>query len=112
MPVACLDAVRLGRDRDPRHARERNTEARDGKAQTDRCFPIRHVRPPDAEFRADPTKLITMFPQGEPIMPRPYVICHMTSSVDGRIKSRRWSRGGDAGEGAYEAVHQKLAGDA
>lgn len=41
---------------------------------------------------------------------RPTVIIHMTSSVDGRIVSRRWSpieRGSD-----YEDVHNELSGDA
>ncbi|TXN68533.1 RibD family protein [Methylobacterium sp. WL6] len=40
---------------------------------------------------------------------RPHVICHMTSSVDGRIKTRRW--GIDA-DGHYETVHARLDGDA
>ena len=47
-------------------------------------------------------------------MPRPHVICHMASSVDGRVKIKRWSRL-DVDEivhKAYEAVHDKLAGDA
>jgi len=41
---------------------------------------------------------------------RPYVICHMTSSVDGRIKSRRWKTAPP--DRHYEAIHQRLAGDA
>jgi riboflavin biosynthesis pyrimidine reductase len=41
---------------------------------------------------------------------RPYVICHMTSSVDGRIKVRRWKTL-DA-DSHYERVHQELKGDA
>lgn len=47
-------------------------------------------------------------------MPKPHVICHMASSVDGRVKIKRWSRidGGGAVEKAYEAVHDQLAGDA
>ncbi len=47
-------------------------------------------------------------------MPRPHVICHMASSVDGRIKIKRWSRLDVDGtvEKAYEAVHDKLEGDA
>lgn len=42
--------------------------------------------------------------------PRPHVVCHMTSSVDGRIKARRWRVAGT--EGHYEAIHRRLAGDA
>jgi riboflavin biosynthesis pyrimidine reductase len=47
-------------------------------------------------------------------MPRPHVICHMASSVDGRVKIKRWSRLDVEGtvEKAYEAVHDKLEGDA
>jgi riboflavin biosynthesis pyrimidine reductase len=41
---------------------------------------------------------------------RPYVICHMTSSVDGRIKVRRWKTL-DA-DSHYERVHGALKGDA
>ena len=41
---------------------------------------------------------------------RPYVICHMTSSVDGRIKVRRWTTI-DADD-HYETVHKRLEGDA
>lgn len=45
---------------------------------------------------------------------RPRVIVHMTTSVDGRIKIRRWSRIDTDGvvEKAYEAVHDRLEGDA
>ncbi len=45
---------------------------------------------------------------------RPRVIVHMTTSVDGRVKIRRWSQVDTDGvvEKAYEAVHDKLAGDA
>ena len=47
-------------------------------------------------------------------MPRPHVICHMASSVDGRVKIKRWSRLDVDGvvEKAYEAVHDRLEGDA
>ncbi len=47
-------------------------------------------------------------------MTKPHVICHMTSSVDGRVKTRRWSpiEGANPVEAAYEAVHGKLGGDA
>lgn len=40
---------------------------------------------------------------------RPYVVCHMTSSVDGRIKVRRWLAEAD---GHYERIHAALGGDA
>ena len=45
---------------------------------------------------------------------RPRVIVHMTSSVDGRVKIRRWSQvdTDTVVEKAYEIVHDKLAGDA
>lgn len=41
---------------------------------------------------------------------RPHVICHMTSSVDGRIKVRRWKTI-DA-DSHYETIHKRLDGDA
>ncbi|GEO98509.1 dihydrofolate reductase family protein [Methylobacterium haplocladii] len=41
---------------------------------------------------------------------RPHVICHMTSSVDGRIKTRRWTTL-DADD-HYETIHERLDGDA
>ncbi len=41
---------------------------------------------------------------------RPHVICHMTASVDGRIKTRRWKTL-DA-DSHYERVHGELKGDA
>lgn len=41
---------------------------------------------------------------------RPHVICHMTSSVDGRIKVRRWKTL-DA-DSHYERIHAELKGDA
>ncbi|HEY4247950.1 MAG TPA: RibD family protein [Lacunisphaera sp.] len=44
-------------------------------------------------------------------MKRPYVICHMMSTVDGRIKTERWSLSG-AAERQYEAVHQLHRADA
>ncbi len=46
----------------------------------------------------------------EPTSERPHVICHMTSSVDGRIKTRRWTTL-DADD-HYETIHKRLAGDA
>ena len=47
-------------------------------------------------------------------MMRPRVIIHMTTSVDGRVKIRRWSQVDTDGvvEKAYELAHEKLAGDA
>jgi hypothetical protein len=47
---------------------------------------------------------------------KPYVICHMVASLDGRINSGKWSRSPD-GDGKtwsalYEEVHETLAGDA
>lgn len=41
---------------------------------------------------------------------RPYVLCHMTTSVDGRIKVRRWTTL-DA-DSHDEEVHKRLSGDA
>ncbi|GJE77906.1 MULTISPECIES: RibD family protein [Methylorubrum] len=41
---------------------------------------------------------------------RPYTVCHMTTSVDGRIKVRRWKTV-DA-DAHYEEVHGTLGGDA
>ena len=47
-------------------------------------------------------------------MTRPHLIVHMTSSVDGRIKIKRWSPRPVEGssDAAYESVHETLAGDA
>lgn len=47
-------------------------------------------------------------------MSKPHVICHMTSSVDGRIKIKRWSKIDVEGqvEKAYESIHDTLEGDA
>ena len=47
-------------------------------------------------------------------MTRPRVICHMASSVDGRVRIKRWSRLDVDGivEAAYETVHDRLEGDA
>lgn len=44
-------------------------------------------------------------------MKKPHVICHMASSVDGRIKIKQWSHVG-AVDKAYESVHEALDGDA
>jgi riboflavin biosynthesis pyrimidine reductase len=47
---------------------------------------------------------------------KPYVICHMVASLDGRINSRQWSRSPDGDRKAwsalYEEIHEALAGDA
>ena len=47
-------------------------------------------------------------------MPKPHVICHMSSTVDGRVKIKRWSRlDVDAVvHGPYEDIHAKLKADA
>ncbi|HEU4324529.1 MAG TPA: RibD family protein [Roseiflexaceae bacterium] len=42
---------------------------------------------------------------------KPYVICHMMSSVDGRILPDRWHPAVED-RGVYERLHNKLAGDA
>jgi len=42
---------------------------------------------------------------------KPYVICHMVSSVDGRILSSRWRPQG-VGTGLFERLHELLGGDA
>ncbi len=44
-------------------------------------------------------------------MKRPYVICHMMSAVDGKIKTGRWSLSA-AAQQQYEAVHQLHKADA
>jgi riboflavin biosynthesis pyrimidine reductase len=42
---------------------------------------------------------------------KPYVICHMVASVDGRILSSRWRPEG-VGTGLFERLHERLGGDA
>ena len=42
---------------------------------------------------------------------KPYVICHMVASVDGRILTSRWRPQG-VGTGLFERLHERLAGDA
>jgi riboflavin biosynthesis pyrimidine reductase len=42
---------------------------------------------------------------------KPHVICHMLSSIDGRILSERWRPKGDTG-GLFETLHDQLGGDA
>jgi 2,5-diamino-6-(ribosylamino)-4(3H)-pyrimidinone 5'-phosphate reductase len=41
---------------------------------------------------------------------RPYVICHMTTSVDGKIKPRLWPKKTNI-HSLYEQCHKKLKGD-
>jgi riboflavin biosynthesis pyrimidine reductase len=43
---------------------------------------------------------------------KPYVICHMVSSVDGRILSSRWRPKGVDTAGLFERLHELLGGDA
>jgi riboflavin biosynthesis pyrimidine reductase len=42
---------------------------------------------------------------------KPYVVCHMVASVDGRILSSRWRPQG-VGTGLFERLHERLGGDA
>ena len=44
-------------------------------------------------------------------MKKPYVICHMIPSLDGRIVTRRWQMA-KSGYDAYERIHRALKGDA
>lgn len=43
---------------------------------------------------------------------KPHVICHMVSSVDGRILPSRWRPTGARVSGLFERLHDQLAGDA
>jgi riboflavin biosynthesis pyrimidine reductase len=43
---------------------------------------------------------------------KPYVICHMVSSVDGRILGSRWRPSGNRAAGLFERLHVLLGGDA
>jgi riboflavin biosynthesis pyrimidine reductase len=43
---------------------------------------------------------------------KPHVICHMVSSVDGRILGSRWRPSGNRDAGLFERLHDKLEGDA
>jgi riboflavin biosynthesis pyrimidine reductase len=42
---------------------------------------------------------------------KPHVICHMATSVDGRILTSRWRPQGKAGD-LFEQLHEELGGDA
>jgi len=41
---------------------------------------------------------------------KPYVMCHMLCSVDGRILSHRWRPKGNVPDGLFERLHDKLGG--
>src|SRR6266513_3416219 len=41
---------------------------------------------------------------------KPYVICHMNSSVDGRILGSRWRPSENRMAGLFERIHEKLGG--
>jgi riboflavin biosynthesis pyrimidine reductase len=43
---------------------------------------------------------------------KPYVICHMAASIDGRTLTSRWRPDGDAVGGVFERLHEELGGDA
>lgn len=43
---------------------------------------------------------------------KPHVICHMVSSVDGRILSSRWRPKGAVSGGLFERLHDRIGGDA
>lgn len=43
---------------------------------------------------------------------KPYVICHMVSSVDGRILNSRWRPKGANSGNLFERLHDQLEGDA
>lgn len=43
---------------------------------------------------------------------KPHVICHMVSSVDGRILGSRWRPKGNRDPGLFERLHDQLEGDA
>ncbi len=42
---------------------------------------------------------------------KPYVICHMTTSLDGRTLPSRWSPKTNSASDLYERIHEKLDGD-
>ena len=41
---------------------------------------------------------------------KPYVICHMNASVDGRIRGSRWRPAGNRMPGLFERLHEQLGG--
>jgi len=43
---------------------------------------------------------------------KPYVICHMVSSVDGRTLISRWRPTDPSRKGLFERLHDRLGADA
>lgn len=43
---------------------------------------------------------------------KPHLICHMVTSVDGRIRTRRWRPEGNNPAGLFEQLHERLGCDA
>jgi riboflavin biosynthesis pyrimidine reductase len=43
---------------------------------------------------------------------KPYVICHMVASVDGRTLTRRWRPQDAQQSGLFDRLHERLGGDA
>ncbi|UFN51562.1 dihydrofolate reductase family protein (plasmid) [Roseomonas sp. OT10] len=43
-------------------------------------------------------------------MSKPHVICHMTSSLDGKILPRRWAPTGVHDPGIYDRLHREMGG--
>ena len=41
---------------------------------------------------------------------KPYVICHMNASVDGRILGSRWRPAENRMAGLFERLHERLGG--
>jgi hypothetical protein len=41
---------------------------------------------------------------------KPYVICHMNSSVDGRVLGSRWRPSENRMAGVFERIHEELGG--
>ena len=41
---------------------------------------------------------------------KPYVICHMNSSIDGRILGSRWRPAENRMAGLFERIHEELGG--
>src|SRR4051794_16984599 len=61
------------------------------------------------ELRSPGDLLRTARAPGDWPMCKPYVICHMAASVDGRILPRRWRPKGLGGD-LYERLHERLGG--
>jgi riboflavin biosynthesis pyrimidine reductase len=45
-------------------------------------------------------------------MTRPYILCHMATSLDGRTLLGRWAPQNQVPEGLFDRLHTKLGGDA